>query len=116
MCKVSRGSVIFCEVPHSDFNPHAHSGPHYYIIISNDAACQHSPVVNAIPCSSNTNRRLPTQCEVHGNAFPRRTFALAEQLTLLPKDVLERGQLKGYLSQDSLAAVEHCIKVQLSLT
>ncbi|MBR4910547.1 MAG: type II toxin-antitoxin system PemK/MazF family toxin [Clostridia bacterium] len=116
MCKVSRGSIILCEVPHSDFNPHAHAGLHYYVIVANNAACQHSPVVQAVPCSSNVNRRLPCQCEIQSNAFPRRTFALAEQLTLLPKDILERGQLKGYLSQESLAAVERCIKVQLNLT
>ena len=115
MCKPSNGSVILCEVPRSDFSPHAFFGMHYYIVVSNDLACEHSPVIQALPCSTNTSRRLPTQCEVKSPAFSKPTFALAEQLTLLPKKVLEQGQLMGHLSSESLRSVERCIKIQLNL-
>lgn len=115
MCKVSRGSIIYCEVPFTDFNPHATAGGHYYIILSNRMACEHSPVVQALPCSTNTTRGLPSQCEVRNPAFSKRTIALAEQLTLLPKDVLERGQLKGVLASEAMCAVEKAVKIQLGL-
>ena len=115
MCKVNTGAIILANIPHHEDNPHMHYGDHFYIIVSNQKCCLHSPVVHAIPLSSNCNRRLPTQVEVSCKTLPKRSFALAEQLTLLPKVALENGKLFGYLGSESMEKVHSAIKIQLAL-
>ena len=115
MSKVNTGAIILAKIPHHEDNPHMHSGVHFYNIVSNLKCCLHSPVVHGIPLSSNCNRRLPTQVEVSCKTLPKRSFALAEQLTLLPKAVLENGKLFGYLGSESMEKVHSAIKIQLAL-
>lgn len=115
MCKVNYGSIVFANIPFNEHNPHQHHGTHYYIVVSNPQACNHSPVVQAIPFSSNINRQLPVQIEVHANCFTKKSFALAEQLTLLPKNALEEGRYCGTLDGESMKKLKKAIKVQLCL-
>ena len=75
---ITHAAIILADVPYNEHNPRQCMGKHYYILISNNACCRTSPVLQAIPTSSNTNRRLPVQVEVHAECFSRRTFALAE--------------------------------------
>ena len=112
---ITHAAIIFADVPCIEFNVHQHHGLHPYLVLSNQKACLHSPVLQVIPMSSNTNRRLPVQVEVHADCFSRRTFALAEQLTLLPREILEQGKYCGQLSEESMARVRQAIKLQLSL-
>jgi hypothetical protein len=53
--------------------------------------------------------------EVEADCFSKRSFALAEQLTLLPKDLLERGTFCGTLKETSLKKLQNAVKLQLSL-
>ena len=113
--KVNTGAIILTYIPHHEDNPHVHSGTHYYLVVSNSKCCLHSPVIHCIPFSSNCNRRLPTQIEIMSKALPKRSFALAEQLTLLPKTALENGKMCGYLENESMRKVHSAIKIQLAL-
>lgn len=115
MCKISHGSIIFANIPEVEHNPHQHHGSHYYIVVSNEKSCTHSPVVQCIPFSSNIHRRLPVQIEVSAPCFPRKSFALAEQLTLLPKNLLEQGRYCGTLDAVQMKRLQDAIKIQLSL-
>ena len=115
MSKITYGAIIFAEIPYTEYNPHQHHGKHYYIVLANPAACAHSPVVQCVPFSSNVRRRLPVQVEVEADCFPKRSFALAEQLTFLPKDLLDKGKLCGALTEASLKKLQNAIKLQLSL-
>ena len=115
MCKISHGSIVFANIPSVEHNPHQTHGSHYYIVLSNPQACTHSPVVQCIPFSSVTSRRLPVQVEIQADCFPRRSFALAEQLTLLPRDILEQGKYCGTLPPASMKKVKEAIKIQLAL-
>ena len=112
---ITHAAIILADVPYIEFNPHQHHGSHAYLILSNQKACQYSPVVQAIPMSSNTNRRLPVQVEVQAECFNRRTYALADQLTLLPRSILEQGKYCGQLSEASMAKVRQAVKIQLAL-
>ena len=112
---ISNAAIILADVPHIDYHPHQHFGTHFYVIVSNQKACTYAPVVQAIPVSSNIHRRLPVQIEVHAECFDRRTFALAEQLTLLPREILERGRYCGQLDEESMAKLRRAIMLQLSL-
>lgn len=115
MCKITHGAIILADIPYTEYNPHQHHGKHFYIVLSNQFACTYSPVVQAVPFSSNVRRRLPVQVEVEADCFPKRSFALAEQLTLLPKDLLEQGKFCGTLKEASLKKLQNAIKLQLSL-
>ena len=112
---ITHAAIILADIPYMDCNPHQHYGKHFYIVVSNPKACTYAPVVQAVPLSSNICRRLPVQIEVHAECFGRRTFALAEQLTLLPREILERGKYCGQLGEESMARLRHAIKIQLSL-
>lgn len=115
MSKIHNGSIVFTNIPYNEHNPHQHYGGHFYVIVANSQACNYSPVVQAIPLSSNIRRRLPVQIEIHADCFPKRSFALAEQLTLLPREFLERGTYYGTLSPSAMEKVKEAIKIQLSL-
>ena len=115
MCKISHGSIVLADIPFNPANPHAHFGKHYYIIVANSKACLYSPVVQAIPLSSNINRRLPVQIEISADCLSERSFALAEQLTLLPKKYLEEGRYCGSLENSQMRLLQDAIKLQLSL-
>ena len=112
---ISNAAIILADIPYIDCHPHQHFGTHFYVVVSNQKACTYAPVVQAIPLSSNIRRRLPVQIEVQAECFHRRTFALAEQLTLLPREILERGKYCGQLGEESMARLRHAIKLQLSL-
>lgn len=112
---ITHAAIIWANVPRIEFNAHMHQGFHAYLILSNQKACQFSPVLQAIPMSSNTNRRLPVQVEVHAECFSRRTYALADQLTLLPREIFEQGKYCGTLSKEELVKVQRAVKIQLAL-
>ena len=115
MCKVNYGSIIFANIPEVEYNPHQTHGSHYYIVLANPKACMHSPVVQCIPFSSNINRRLPVQIEVEADCFQKRSYALAEQLTLLPKNLLEQGRYCGTLDEIQMKKLQNAIKIQLCI-
>jgi len=114
MCKITHGAIILVDVPYNPENPHQHHGVHFYLACSNDKACTHSPVIQVLPFSSRS-RKLVVQPEVKDPCFPKSCFALAEQLTLLPREFLERGTYYGTLSPAAMKTVKEAIKIQLSL-
>ena len=112
---ISYASIILADIPYNEDNPHMHHGRHFYGVVSNQKACTYSPVVQAIPMSSNINRRLPVQVEVEAPCFSQRTYALTEQMTLLPRTILEQGKHCGFLSVESIHQLNRAIKLQLAL-
>lgn len=115
MCKINHGAIVFANIPSVEHTPHQTHGLHYYIIVSNEKSCNYSPVVQFIPFSSNVNRKLPVQIEIEAPCFLRRSFASAEQLTLLPKNLLEQGRYCGTLDTTQMKKLQDAIKIQLSL-
>lgn len=113
--QIRRGDILFANVPFTEYNPHMHTGKHLYIAVSNIKACTYSPVLQFVPISSNCQRRLPSQVEVKSTCLNKRSFALAEQLTLLPKSLFKEGSYCGHLEDDSMEALERAIKIQLAL-
>ncbi|MBQ5374824.1 MAG: type II toxin-antitoxin system PemK/MazF family toxin [Bacteroidaceae bacterium] len=112
---LTRAAIILADIPYTEYNPHQHHGKHYYVIVSNEKACTYSPVVQAIPMSSNIKRHLPVQIEVQADCFSRRTFALAEQMTLLPRTILEEGKYCGQMPIKAMDELQKAIKRQLAL-
>lgn len=112
---ITHAAIILADVPYNEQCPRQFMGKHYYILMSNNACCRNSPVLQAIPTSSNTNRRLPVQVEIHAECFSRRTYALAEQLTLLPREIFERGKYCGQLDEQELERLKAAVRLQLCL-
>ena len=112
---ITHAAIILADVPYLDYHPHQHHGKHFYIIVSNAKACTYSPVVQAIPMSSNIHRRLPVQIEIFSEVFAKRSYALADQLTLLPREILERGKFCGMLCAEEMKKIQNIIKIQLAL-
>jgi len=112
---ITHAAIILADVPFNPSSRHTHWGKHFYLVVANPKACVHSPVLHAIPMSSNTNRRLPVQVEVFSEAFSQRSYALADQLTLLPREILERGKYCGTLCAEEMKKIQRIIKIQLAL-
>lgn len=63
-----------------------HGRRHPCIIVSNDAANTHSPVVTIVPLSSRLRKKhLPTHVPVHSSALTQESYALCEQIISLDK-------------------------------
>ena len=112
--KISHGSIVLVDVPFNPAIKHQHAGRHFYLLCSNDRACQFSPVLQVLPFSSRS-RRLPVQPEVEAECFTKQSFALAEQLTLLPKNLLEQGRYCGTLDESQMKKLQKAIKIQLCI-
>jgi len=112
---ITHAAIILADVPFNPISRHTHWGKHFYVVVSNPAACKFSPVLQAIPLSSNVNRRLPVQVEVFSEAFSKRSYALADQLTLLPREILEGGKQYGVLCAEEMKKIKSIIKIQLAL-
>lgn len=112
---ITHAAIILADIPFNPDNKHACFGKHFYVCVANSLACKHSPCVQAIPLSSNTRRRLPVQIEIQAECLSRRSYALADQLTLLPREVLEKGKLIGTMDETSMEKIQRAIKLQLAL-
>lgn len=113
MKKITHGAIVLVDVPVSAYK-HVHAGRHFYLLCSNEVACRFSPVLQVLPFSSRS-RKLPVQPEVEAACFTKQSFALAEQPTLLPRDILEKGEYCGTLPPAPMKKVKKAIKIQLAL-
>ena len=113
---IRRGMVILMDLPRTEYNPHQHSGLHYYVIVANDKACKHSPVIQAIPFSSQVEkRRLPCHAEMTTRCLPKTSCLLGEQLTLIPKRLLEMGEYCGMLEKQHMQKVDQVMRTELAI-
>ena len=80
------------------------------IVVSNDKANHHSPVVTVVWLCSNERNQLPTHCKV--KAYKLST-ALCEDVTTVSKE-----RIGGYIrtaTQEEVEAVERCLRIHLDL-
>lgn len=98
MCK--RGDVYFVDFGHN-INSCKQSGIRPAIVVSNNKANEHSPVVTVVPLTSRTSKKraLPTHVLITPDAglgIYRTSIALAEQVETIDKDKLR--DYKGCIS------------------
>ena len=109
------GMVLNIDVPYQPTNPHQHHGRHYYVVVSNNDACRYSPVLQVVPFSHITNRRLPCQKDITTRCLPKTSCVLAEQLTLMSRETLNSGRVCGVLEADQFKVVQEAVKIQLAI-
>jgi mRNA interferase MazF len=82
------------------------------VIVSNNAANQHSNRVQVVPVSSRLDKLYPCEARVAIDGRPSK--AMADQIMTVSKVRLSRRL--STLSPDEIAAVDFAIRVQLALT
>lgn len=112
---ICKGMVFNIDVPYQPTNPHQHYGRHYYVVVSNNDACRYNPVLQVVPFSHITNRRLPCQKDITTRCLPRTSAVLAEQLTLMSRETLNSGRVCGVLEADQFKVVQEAVKIQLAI-
>lgn len=112
---IRMGMVLNIDVPYQPTNPHQHHGRHYYVVVSNNDACRYSPVLQVVPFSHITNRRLPCQKDITTRCLPKTSCVLAEQLTLMSRETLNSGRVCGILEDDQFELVQEAVKIQLAI-
>lgn len=94
---------------------HVQSGHRPLLIISNDTANEHSPVVTVVPLTSRLNKHhLPTHVFLHEQGLHKDSIALCEQIISLDKCHLIRRIGYVYKSFDRIA-IRHALAVQLNM-
>ena len=114
--EISRGDLVFVELPENE-NSSVQGKSRICIVISNNRANLHSPVISIVPLTSKMSKRpLPTHVllEVNDtNKLRCNSVALAEQIT-----TVDRKNIKfktGKLTDEELEQVEWAVMVQLGL-
>ena len=104
------GEIWFAETRSN--KEHVQTGTRPYIIFSNEKCNEHSPIITAIPLTSNlTKKPLPTHCNIYSSN--RSSIALCEQIT-----TLNRTQLLdkiGECNEYEIRQLKICLMIQLNM-
>lgn len=95
---------------------HVQHGRRPVLIVSNDAANTHSPVVTVVPLTSQLKKtHLPTHVLLQGCGLSRSSIACCEQVITLDKSCLNSrmGEITDWFNR---LAIRHALAVQFNLT
>lgn len=113
MQELKRGQIWIVDIPETGKCVQYGKG-RPVILCTNDVANLHSPVLHAIPLTTQRKPTLPTHTEVDTNCgLYKRSTALCEQLMLIPKDYF-----KEYISscdEKTMRRIDFCMAIQLGL-
>lgn len=114
-----RGEIFLAEIINPS-NTHIQLGKRPWVIVQNNFANTHSPVITAIPLTSKLYKKpaFPTHCYVvplnYTNTYRlRKSIALCEQIITLDK--LPEYHAIGKITQSDLNKIDHCLKIALGL-
>lgn len=89
-------------------------GAHPVIIVSNNRNNRRSGVVTVVPMTSSVKPPMSFHVEISGYGLRKKSIALAEQLTTIPKDDLQF--LLGSLAKsEKMLELEQAMKQQLEV-
>lgn len=114
--EIKRGDIIIADLGQNETS--VQSGIRPCVVMSNNMANKHSPVITVVPLTSKIRKKqyLPTHVFLNGyrNAgLDCHSLALCEQITSVARsDILE---VTGRVSKRKLAEIGHAVKVQCGL-
>ncbi|MCM1159337.1 MAG: type II toxin-antitoxin system PemK/MazF family toxin [Clostridium sp.] len=114
--KIKRGDIIIVDLGQHETS--VQSGIRPCVVISNNRANRHSPVITVVPLTSKIRKKqyLPTHVFLNGyrnTGMDRHGLALCEQITSVAfSDILE---VAGRVSGRKLAEIGNAVKVQCGL-
>jgi len=94
---------------------HILRGPHPVVVVSNDVANAHSPLITVVPLTSQLRRfDLPTHILLCGQGLRRDSMAMCEQMMPLDSSrcIFQIGHIDRF---DDQAALIHGIEAHLGL-
>jgi mRNA interferase MazF len=94
---------------------HVQSGVRPVIVVSNDVANAHSPIISIVPLTTNLSRvDMPTHTVLHSRFLRRPSLALCEQIMTIDTSWL-LNRMGALECVHERLAVRHCVQVQLGL-
>lgn len=111
-CK--RGDIFWAELK-GEIGSSMQAGKRPVLVISNDKANEHSPVITIIPITSKLGKaNLPTHVLIEECGLSKPSIALAEQITSINKERLGR-KIGSIQHTVYVGLVQKAIGIQLSL-
>ncbi len=111
--RLSRGDIIFTNMPYNPINPTQFMGKHFYIIVSKNS---YHTNVQAIPLTSKTEKVKQGQFVIHFNCLNKPSKVLGNELSLFHKSVFQNGKRCGKATKTEMEQVNKCLKEQLGLS
>jgi mRNA-degrading endonuclease toxin of MazEF toxin-antitoxin module len=115
--KIKRGDIIIADLGQHETS--IQSGIRPCVVMSNDMANRHSPVITVVPLTSKIHKKeyLPTHVFLNGywnTGLGCHSLALCEQITSVAfSDILE---VAGMVNERKMAEIGHAVGVQCGLT
>lgn len=110
---IQRGTVAMIEL-RQDGN--LQGGIRPCIVVSNNKACEVSPVLTVVPLTSKTKRKLPTHVELYPSiesGISMTSTFLAEQMTTVNRTSIKR--VMGVLTSIEIKLINKAIQKSLAL-
>ena len=94
---------------------HIQGGNRPVVVVSNDMANTHSPIITIVPLTSNLHKNpLPTHVALSADGLPMTSVALCEQVTAIDKPLLSHRI--GTIDKESTrTALNRALAVQLGM-
>ena len=111
---VRNGDIFMASLP-DDTEGSLQSGTRPVVIVSNDMANKHSPVLTILPITSRmSKKKLPTHVPVEECGLEKKSLVLAEQImSINRKDLLKKmGSIANTIYE---RRVKRAMEIQLSL-
>lgn len=107
-----KGDIYLADLGEEDGSLQAGRRP--VIVVSNNLANSHSPIITIIPSTSKDKKNLPTHVYIQGCGLPKPSLVLAEQITSINKSRLIKkiGSIHQTIYEEQVATA---IRVQLSM-
>lgn len=105
-----RGSIFITDLGYQTGNIQGKKRP--CIIVSNDNANQHAPILTVIPLTTKLKKFLPCHLEFYHNGTYQ--TALVEQITTVMKT--QCSEFLGFVDVRTMILLDYVIKCQLSLS
>lgn len=108
--RYKRGSIFLTDLGYQTGNIQGKKRP--CIIVSNDNANQHAPILTVIPLTTKLKKSLPCHLEFYHNGIWQ--TALVEQITTVMKT--QCSEFLGFVDARTMILLDYVIKCQLSLS
>lgn len=116
--RIVRGDIVIVDFGHHE-ETSLQSGIRPAVVVSNNKANYHSPIITVVPLSSRISKKinLPTHIDININdcvGLERQSIALAEQVIAVDKmSVLNKtGFIKNH---DVIAALTNALQIQIGV-
>ena len=112
---VRQYDVFLADLPVIAEDSHITNGPHYVVVISNNAANRFSEVISVVPLTSKKKKKLPTHVALNADEVGlwKTSTAMAELTMPIDKKFLRKKM--GVLAKSRRAELRNAVKVQYSM-